>query len=275
MRVETFQNRTFAMSIGDIGFLIDCGDSELLVELRHRYKDFPLEGVVNFQTQIKIDEEWVGSSTIDQQLVFKNGTLHIQTGKLRGSIDIEEGDGELVVANSCPVAEIEYYLRAVFSLLAFRMGGLLLHSAGIVRHKGAYLFFGHSGSGKTTIAKFSRDYLILNDDLVLLMPREIGWTAFATPFWNPGWSGSINTSAPVKALLRLVQDQKVFIEDMDNSVAIAEMISNVPVVPLNHAYTDKLIERCEKIVDKLEVYRLHFSKDPSFWEVIEENVSGI
>ena len=69
--------------------------------------------------------------------------------------------------------EVEYFLRVIYALLVFQAGGLLFHAAGIVRDGQCYLFFGHSGSGKTTVARLSSTDLVLNDDLVVLIPRQI------------------------------------------------------------------------------------------------------
>jgi len=261
---------TILLSVGGIGVSLDCTDIHLLRKLIHRYRLFPLTGKVHFGAQLRVDKGWVGVADGEQVIKFKNRVLHISTGRLSGSINGQKRNGDLLISKNCPVEEIEYYLRAVYSLLAFQMGGLLLHSAGIIHNGMSFLFFGHSGSGKTTVATLSRDDVVINDDLVLLKPLGVKWIAHATPFWNPGWDEVVNASAPIIALFRLVKDQQVKLEEMEKSVAMAELVANVPVIPADYLHANELLYRCSLILDRVDVYWLHFRKDRSFWDILEE-----
>jgi hypothetical protein len=271
MSVQTNNSgSTILLSVGGIGVSLECTETHLLRKLIHRYRHFPLTGEVHFGAQLRVDQGWVGVADGEQVLEFKNRVLHISTGRLRGSINGQKRNGDLLISNNCPVEEIEYYLRAVYSLLAFQMGGLLLHSAGVIHNGMSFLFFGHSGSGKTTIATLSRDDVVINDDLVLLKPLGKKWIAYATPFWNPGWEEVVNASAPIVALFRLVKDQQVKLEEMEKSVAMAELVANVPVIPADYLHANELLSRCSFILDRVNAYWLHFRKDQSFWDTIEE-----
>lgn len=77
--------------------------------------------------------------------------------------------------------------------------GLLLHSAAVEIDGRMFLFAGHSGAGKSTTANlFARDKRVelVNDDRVLLLRRENGWSAAGTP-----WCGDLqvaeNRTAPL------------------------------------------------------------------------------
>jgi hypothetical protein len=136
------------------------------------------------------------------------------------------------------------------------------------------LFFGHSGSGKTTVARVSRDDIVLNDDLLLLIPgnsgenRKIRWIANATPFWNPTQVSPSNHSGPVVGLYRLVQDIEVYLEPMGAGQALAELISNIPVIPDDPSRIEILLNRVNEFLESVPAYRLHFLPDDSFWNVI-------
>ena len=59
------------------------------------------------------------------------------------------------------------FLRVTYALLLIRHGGFLFHSAGMIRNGCGYLFYGHSGSGKTTVSRLSQNHVtLLSDDLV-------------------------------------------------------------------------------------------------------------
>jgi hypothetical protein len=167
------------------------------------------------------------------------------------------------------VEDIDYYLRVAFALLAHAAGGVLMHTAGIVRGGSAYLFFGHSGSGKTTACKVSADKCkILNDDLILLLPQENMWHAYGTPFWNPTQIKPSNQSAPVAGMYQLIQSKEVFTKNMGQAQATAALIANVPVIPRDPIRSTRLLEILWQLQKNIPVSELHFLPDNSFWNVI-------
>jgi len=166
---------------------------------------------------------------------------------------------------------LDYYVRVACAVLAFQAGGLLFHAAGIVRGGLGYVFFGYSGSGKTTVSRLSPHDVVLNDDLVLLMPADRGWTVQSTPFWNPSQvrpAGAL--AAPLAGLFHLVQDKQVYLETLYAAQAVAEVIASVPVIAADPSRTSQLLERGRRLIHAAPVYNLHFLPDPSFWPVVEQ-----
>ncbi len=152
--------------------------------------------------------------------------------------------------------------------MTFQAGGLIFHAAGIIRQGKTYLFFGPSGSGKTTVARLSANDLVLNDDLLLLMPQEQGWLVHATPFWNPTQVKPTAHQGPLTAMFRLKQAKKVYLTEMGPGQALAELVANVPVIPLNPGYSQELFTRCQHLAQAVPLRYLHFLPDASFWEVV-------
>jgi hypothetical protein len=143
-----------------------------------------------------------------------------------------------------------------------------VHSAGLVRDDLAYLFFGHSGSGKTTVSLLSPDAIVLSDDLVALRPVEGNWMAYATPFWNPTQARPNPYAAPLAGLFRLVQDQRVWLEDISLALSVAELAASTPVVSADRLRSSLLMMRCAQLVRQVRVKRLHFRKDATFWQAV-------
>lgn len=160
-----------------------------------------------------------------------------------------------------------YFVRTVFALRAFDAGALLLHAAGIVHRDVAYALFGHSGSGKTTASRLSSSKPVLSDDLVFLQRTESGWEAWATPFGRQRVREV--RSAPLRALLRLVQALEERLEPMPRGVALGELVANSPVVNADPARSAALLLLWEGILRSVPVYFLHFRKSDIFWEVID------
>jgi hypothetical protein len=260
------------LAIAGIEVCITCADSRLLARLHQRYHAFvvpPLDASPVLWLHIERTEQPVHSYTLDEPACFDHATGMFYSTNSSGQIDLERGQATLALAAESLI-DIEMFLRVVYGLLAFRGGGLLFHGAALVYREQALLFFGPSGSGKTTVARLSQQRaVVLNDDLVLLLPHAQGWMAYATPFWNPSQvTPSPPRAAPLVALLRLVQAPAVAIEPMSEGHTLAELMTCIPVVPNYAAYSGPLFARALALLRAVPGYRLHFLPDDSFWGVV-------
>jgi hypothetical protein len=259
---------SFSLEIAGLGFLGVCDSAKIADALTTRYRDFPSGGDYNLEVEIQITGQERESAILDTGMVFEDGILNFSAPGFQGFIRENEGVGKLSLSSRQPLEDIEYFIRVAYALLAFQAGGILLHTAGIQRKGLAYLFFGHSGSGKTTVSRLSEKDTVLNDDLVILMPDKGDWQVYGTPFWNPSQVKPAPQHAPLAGLYRLAQDKRVYLEDISQSETLAELIANVPVIPADPTRTPKLISRLQQITQAIQVKRLHFLPDPSFWDLI-------
>jgi hypothetical protein len=169
------------LSIAGLGLKIECNDAGVIDQARQRFSLFDQTGSSELIVRVYIDPDR-SPAPIDRPAKFENGRIDFTSIGFAGSIDPISRRGLLTISNHRPLDDMEYFVRVAYALLAFQAGGLMLHAAGIVRRDRAYLFFGPSGSGKSTTAKNSANDLILNDDLIVLMPDQQRWLAYATPF---------------------------------------------------------------------------------------------
>jgi len=285
------------LSIAGIGVAVECNDASLAAGLRQRYRAFPAAGTVQLTARVHLTGQLRATALLDTGTVFRDGVLHFTAPGYEGFINEETGVARLLLSSTQPLEDVDYFLRVAYALLALRAGGLLFHAAGIVRKGRGYLFFGHSGSGKTTVAKLSPDDLVLSDDLVLLVPEGQRWVVHATPFWNPpltssplrppsplptlrlrsgqalgegkgGWGVGVR-AAPLAAMFCLAQDREVYLEEMGQGQALAELVANAPVIPGDPVRSRSLLELGQRLLCHLPIYRLHFLPDASFWNVVE------
>jgi len=259
-----------SLSVARLGVKIASPQVALIRGLRARYGDFSPAQQIHFTAEIELHGSASSSAFLDADPKFTGERVRFDTPDYQGEIDLEAGAGYLSLRSARPVEDVDYFLRVIYAFLVFRAGGILFHAAGIVRGEKGYLFFGYSGSGKTTVARLSPHDTILNDDLVVLMPEGGNWVVYATPFWNPTQVKPSASSAPVARLLRLVQDKKVYVEPMEKGQALAEVLASVPVVSTDPANTLALIQRCSNLIENVPVQRLHFLPDDSFWGVIHQ-----
>ncbi len=262
------------LAVGGIGIRLLVNDSALADALRHRYRDFPAEGMIHMAVKVIYHPPQGQALTSlaasrEAGIEFQGGILRFIQPGFDGYVDEAAGVAYLEFSSPYPQEEIEYFIRVIVALLAYQSNGIMFHAAGIARRGRAYLFFGHSGSGKTTVSRLSQNDKVLNDDLVLLMPGALGWVAYATPFWNPTQVQPSPCSAPVTGLYRLVQDRQVYLEPMGSGQALAELVSNVPVIPVDAARSLGLLAIGRRLLAQVPAYRLHFLPDDSFWQVVD------
>lgn len=261
-----------ALSVAGFGVAVACDDDALIAHLRQQYAPFvPTDNSPPLLVlSASIDRTFQPVRLHAHETTYSHTTRRLETPGSEGMIDMNAGVARLRLAPQCPAIDIDYALRVVYALLAVRAGGLLFHGAGIVRCGQTFLFFGHSGSGKTTVSRLSPDDTILNDDLVLLLPGEHTWMVHATPFWNPTQAGQpLPGSAPLGAMLRLVQARHVGVEPMSQGQALAEVLSCVPGLASDATSSLRLLAIGTRLLQAVPAWRLLFLPDASFWRVVE------
>ena len=189
-----------------------------------------------------------------------------------GRIALDTWEAVLRLAYEDFSISLEQSLRVLWAYLALRQGGLLFHCAGLYVDDGVYLFTGQGGSGKSTVVALSPQAQALNDDLVALRLVAGGWWAYGTPFWNMQTSRreAQLSSGPVARILKLIQDNQVYLAPMSLATASGELVANCPAVNTDPLELPALMGRCRELAQAVKVQRLHFRKSPSFWALLTE-----
>jgi len=155
-----------------------------------------------------------------------------------------------------------------YSQLLALSQGLLLHGAGIVRNNGAYLFLAVSGGGKSTVARISRRYRALSDDIVAVRKIKGKFLAFATP-WKQGACACLKSrdSAPVKAVFFLKKSRKASFRPLRPEKALSRILSTQLhfLFYTERPLVDKLFVTCADLMRSIPAYEMEFRKDKDFW----------
>jgi hypothetical protein len=262
----------FTLQIAGLRVTVDCHHRKLASVFRRRYRGFLAPD--GLPPDLYADVRWVGTARenalLETGLRFENGVLHFTAAGYTGQIDAAQGRGELALSSKQPVEEIDYYLRVIYALLAHKAGGVLLHAAGMARTGEAYLFLGPSGVGKTKLCRVSQPLAeVLNDDLILLLPRGDSWQACSTPFWNPTQVPPVPASAPLRAMFKLRQSEQVLLCPMGAGQALAALAAGAPVIPEDPTRVPRLLETLAALQRAAPMYELHFRPDASFWALLE------
>lgn len=269
---------TFLLQTGWFELQLDCQEtSAWFPSLRERYTQFlspaqkPSPTVAPIQITLRAPHTSTAPTGNKAPQFTSTGVIFTSPG-WEGAYDLTQQIGWVRPASDYFIEEVDYFLRVVCALEAFHSGGMLFHAAGILRDGQAYVFFGHSGAGKTTVSRLSGEANVMNDDLLLLHPEKGAWAVYSTPFFNPTQVAPRgNRNAPLARMFQLVQNREVYLENASPGQTLAELIASIPVISTDPRRTLELIARCQVMMAQVPVYRLHFRKDDTFWKAIEEN----
>jgi hypothetical protein len=193
----------------------------------------------------------------------------------RGTIEIPSDLSRPVVArfegNARPFA-IEASLRLGMSLAVPRLGGLMLHSAGVSTGASALLFTGPSSAGKSTIAGLLADRFPrrLGDDLTIARPDPAApghWRAYATPFageLGPAPDGE----APLAALYFLIKSSRHRAEPLSTHEVLRRLLRNVMAYVQERGAAERVLAAAARFASEIPCYVLEFAKDPGVARVL-------
>jgi hypothetical protein len=164
---------------------------------------------------------------------------------------------------------LENYLRVLTASFILEDGGFLLHGAGVVRDGRAYIFFGPSGAGKTTVTELSPDDQVLSDDLTLVVSTPRGYEAAGIPFGLAHHRVPETTASfPIDSFNMLVQAPQVRRETLPPSQALAEIAGCLPFVMNESGQASAALASVAGALLEVPANRLEFRKDASFWRAV-------
>jgi len=170
---------------------------------------------------------------------------------------------------------LENFCRVAVAWTALSRGGFLIHGASVERGGRAYVFFGKSASGKSTLARVNTEGRVISDDLTLVLPTASGLAAAGSPFRGTYEGGEpVRGLFPLAGLFRLVQDDRTFAETPPRVNAFAEFLANLPFV-------NEALDRYRNLFDALEaglsavpILDLHFTRTPDYWPAVDGALAG-
>ncbi|MFA6358388.1 MAG: hypothetical protein WCY09_06995 [Candidatus Omnitrophota bacterium] len=175
----------------------------------------------------------------------------------KGDIYIDIPKSSLRVPNP-----LEYPLMfLVLSELLHLEEGIILHACGVIKNNNqCYLFLGHSGDGKSTMANlWKKDAVVLNDDRVPI--RKIGnnFFAYAIPgFNNQKSSADLTKGVKITGIFFLLKDNKNEIKRLNSMQSFAKLVAYTPAVAWDDVMFKKDINLLKQIAGIVPCSLLHF-----------------
>lgn len=257
------------VSVGLFSIAIVMDDEQVSKQLATFYRDFLTDQPPILTVKTRVSKGEGDIPTVPRLMPEK---VEFDEEGYRGVIDWQTRNACLNLSIKNPLIGIDYFVRMATALAAFHWGGLMIHAAGVERNGSAYLFLGYSGAGKTTTARNSPAGSVLNDDLLVIYFAKGNWYAAATPFYNPTQNRPRPGEAPIARVCYLVKDKEVYLEEVPQAQALAEMIACVPVLTTEPFYLREILQRSQQILSAVPYAHLHLLPDDSYWSVLLDGI---
>ncbi|GAC1658726.1 MAG: hypothetical protein NVS4B3_26340 [Gemmatimonadaceae bacterium] len=158
---------------------------------------------------------------------------------------------------------VDTKLEFLVSRMVGRRNSLMIHASFAVIDRGALVFVGHSGAGKSTMAAIAERHgaTIPTDDRVLITLSGDRPTAWGTP-----WYGTLQRKspdgAPIRAIFLLQQATENALEAVTNPDAVGELFARLIQPRLAEEEMRATLASLESLVARVPVRRLHFTATP-------------
>jgi hypothetical protein len=167
---------------------------------------------------------------------------------------------------------VENCFRSIVAYRLLELGGAALHSSAIVDGDRAWVFYGPSGAGKTTVARrgAATGRAVLSDDLnAILVDGDGAWVA-KLPF--AGELGHDNRPAgpyPLAGLSRLEQAEEESWHSQSPAAAVASMAACAPFLNGDPFRTPRLLANLAALARGNATGVLRFTLEGDVWPVLE------
>lgn len=260
---------TLDLTIADIAFVIDLPDPAWLPPLAQRYALFAGQGERPWRVTL------VQDAGLDPQTAYlRNQGLRteFQIFHHAGWIDLAAGTAQV----SAPSLDRAHSaLERVLSYICMQAlpqagRGLLLHGAGIEIQGRGHVFFGHSGAGKSTVARLAAGVgTVLTDENVILRFTPTGPQVISTPFWGLSTRLEevrfVQAQAPLVALYQLVQGPHFLVQPLSPAEASVALLLTEKAPTDRRESAQAWLATVQQLIRQVPVYRLTFRPTPELW----------
>jgi len=170
------------INLGGLCGSFPVADRSFERKLLKRYRHFMAGGETDFK--IRTVAAKMKQKPFRPEITTEKNFITLKRGDFRCLFDSVRRKGVLFISPS--IQGFDSFLRAFYSRALLREGGMLLHCAGLVKDRKAYLFLGRSGAGKSTLSKIAAaaGADVISDELNLVRLEKGRFKAYGSPFWG-------------------------------------------------------------------------------------------
>jgi len=146
--------------------------------------------------------------------------------------------------------------------------GLLIHSSCVINNGMAYIFSGHSGAGKSTVARLSSPRELLADEATIVKITSNDVVIFDSPFRSELNGKCFPSPYKLESINLLNQSLSNSRERLTRGNSLLHLMDKVFYWTESSTETRKIFKLLHLLVNQVPVYNLYFQKNNTFWEMI-------
>lgn len=154
-------------------------------------------------------------------------------------------------------------------------GGVMVHGAGVILRGEGFLFAGHSGAGKTTVARLLRERgTVLCDDRVIVRKEGEGFRLYGT--WSHGDLPLVSpASAPLRGVFFLRKADRHRIRSVNPlRERYARLLACLVRPVTDRGWWQKALSVTEEILERAPCRELAFADGPGLADCVSASCSG-
>lgn len=231
-----------------------------------RYKNFisPGKPLYSFSVSAAAGSQMPFRPVISEE----GGVLRLKRGDFDCVLDLKTGRGTLKAAPR--VQTFDSFLRAFYSWLLPRSGGLLLHGAAFEKNGTARLFPGKSGAGKSTLSRLAAgEYFLLSDELVPVRYEGGKFYAYGSPFWGEMQCKGENRRCPLGGVYKISKAARNSLRAISGGAMLRLLLRCAMNFSKDAKMAGLMLALAADLAAKRSAGELRFSKDsPAFLDLL-------
>lgn len=165
----------------------------------------------------------------------------------------------------------EEYLLKLFSHLCLEQDRLMFHCATLVDpQRNAYIFYGPSGIGKSTVVRNTSGLRVISDDVVILTrTANQQFQIFKTPLERNKQKGVDIIPFTIKGMYRLVHASHTSLRALTPVEHLTKVLGNLWNLDFSKDGYSQAMQLISNQYLDVPGYDLHLQKDSNFWHLLQ------
>jgi hypothetical protein len=277
---------TLQVRFGKFSIAVICPNQDIINFLKIHFENYLTQALPDAKIKISsipADRRSIFKSINSYTYSIENNKFNFGPNLIKGYWDAQNKICDIRICDFIltkgDVWLFDRFLCRLFYTLSLerdnkKIKNIIIHCAGIERNGKGYIFFGGPGSGKSTIASFSKKFNVLHDDMNLVSINKKDVVVEGVPF-NPKLINRANNSGKLSMICSLYKADVDRIERGTPEEFIQKIIPEVflamPLLSEDKKHAFQYLINCVRSLGELvPYYRLYFKKDERFWDIIEK-----
>ena len=211
----------------------------------------------------------------EMKLFWRDDCCYVVHKNSLSRFKMTKAEMDILVVGKQSIAHVDIATRFAISVLLAKKGGFILHSSGMVHSGKALLFFGVSGSGKSTITQVSQPDVILSDEAVIVLKKDGKWLAYGTPFYGTLAYVGENIAVELAALIKISKAPFYNLQKLPRQRALRELLKAVIILDDSLEQKEKNLSNALNVLKDVPSHELEFLPEPEVWQFVLKELNHL